>query len=215
MQLLHINISMYKLLIVASLLLGILQAKEIEINKESKVFLNELVWGEVKTAYPKLYAKVQTIKKNIESLEVNHNHDVVYLFTSSSVPIDVFEDFIIEGSVLNNEYGVEIVLVLQGFQTKEYLRYMIELNDFFNSFENGDIFIENIYTMFDPYIFKKLNIKQVPAIAIASYEKDYYPSESNMKYLIRGTTTLGYLFNLLKKDDKKYEKYFNSISSLY
>ena len=216
MQRWHISTnSMKKLFFSTFLFSSILFGGQIKINTDAQKVFNNIMMVKLKNIYPKLYTKVQELKRNNEEIEKTSHNDVVYLFTSSSVPLNVFKKFIIEGSVLNEEYGVKVVLVLQGFNNKKYIEYMRELDDFFDTFKDGEIFKKNILTMYDPFVFKNLNIKQVPVLAIASYKESFYPSKSDIKYVLRGNRTLGYFFDLLKKDDEKYEKYFNSISDIY
>jgi len=186
-----------------------------DINSKSAASVDKIVFTQIESKYPNLHKRLEKIREIKKERGDNSVKDVIFLFTSESVPVDVMENFLIEASVLKMEFGVEAYMVLQGIAHKGYAEKLLVLKDKLSEYDDGNYFIENSNTIFDPKIFKALKIKKVPAIALATYTSDSYPTDSDIKYLIRGDRTLGYFIDQFKKDNERYEEYFNSISALY
>jgi len=151
--------------------------------------------------------------KFIQKIEQDRNKEdyVIYLFVSNSIPKTLLRDFIIEASVLNYMYHVKVAMVTQGFYKKEYIEKLREIHNEFDSYVNSKIFQSNMKNFVDPYIFKKMKITQVPAIAFGTFKNSNYPSDANIKYIARGAISVYTFFKKISKEEEEYEKFCNII----
>lgn len=181
------------------------------LNKVNVNKANPLI-HKLEKQYPKLAKKLSKIKKSIES-NIIKSGDVVFMFTSASVPMQSMEKFIIEGSILNYFYNTKVILVFQGITNKKFEEKLFKLRKNFGEFESASFFLTNLNRVIDPSIFKELNITQVPVIAYAKHKGDFYPSNSTIIYLSRGDNSLRMLFERIIQKDESYENYYNSIAN--
>jgi hypothetical protein len=134
---------------------------------------------------------------------------LIYLF-SESVP---------KGSVLNFLLGVDI-LRENGFNIsskqymvgypKDFKQYMYdwrsEIEDYPSKYKQG--VVDNFELKLDPRFFKMYEIKNVPAIALASCANIVPdPNNCKIKFLIHGDTPLTTFFDRISKEDRAYIEY--------
>lgn len=173
---------------------------------------NKILINALKKDNPTLYLKLEEALGQIKS---DTSKDVIYLFTSASVPVDVIKEFIFYSSILNHKYKTKVNIVFQGFTSKEFEEKMIALARELEEYEYSDLFIKNFNRQFDPQIFKELNINKVPAIGFASHKGNDYPSDADMLYLARGENKVIDLFKLIYEREGRYEDYYNTLSNYF
>jgi hypothetical protein len=164
----------------------------------------------LESKYPEISKKLNSLKKEATTKESNK---AIYLFISESLPLETIERFILESSITSSYFNTKTVLVLQGITKKSFLKSLKLLIKKLEEYENSAEFISNINILIDPKIFKTLKIEKVPAYAFANYTSDFYPSDADMRYIVRGTTTLKEFFKKISQEEVEYESYTELLSS--
>ncbi len=160
--------------------------------------------------YPELVEKLTRLQLETKHL-IGNSNDVVFMFTSGSVPIESIKKFILEGSFLNYHFNTKVVMVFQGLTNRDFESKLFKLRESFEEFDSSEIFLNNFYRVIDPSIFKDLNITKVPVFGYATHRGDSYPSDTQIKYILRGDKPLSKLFELMAEKEEKYEVYYNHI----
>ncbi len=220
-QVLHKN---NKLFLTALLLATNLLGNNIDSKKESisKVISNtrtniskqqeELVLAQLKTKLPNLYKELKEALDLAQS-EISSSDDAIYFLFSSNVPVNSTREFVLAASLINYYFHTKVYLVLQGFPTKEFRDYYLGLTTSLNEYDSRELFIKNATVIFDPFIFKKLNITSAPAIIYAKHNGDAYPSKSDIQYVARGDILLVKFFEMVQEKDKNFKKHFELLKN--
>lgn len=181
-------------------------------NLKSKLNLSQskIMVKLLEKKYPELVKKLIRLQLETKHL-IGNSNDVVFMFTSGSVPIESIKKFILEGSFLNYHFNTKVVMVFQGLTNRDFESKLFKLRESFGEFDSSEIFLNNFYRVIDPSIFKDLNITKVPVFAYALHSGDSYPSDTKIKYISRGDKPLSNLFKLMVEKEEKYEVYYNHI----
>lgn len=172
----------------------------------------EMVMRHLKQYLPSLHNQLELSMKEANNSN-NISKDALYLFASSSVPVNTIKDFILYASLINYYYKTDILIVFQGPTDITWENHMIELSNDLSQYDSKELFLSNFKRKIDPAIFKQYNISSVPAIAYAKHNGNSYPSKSKLMYLARGDIQLIEFFALLQEKDKFFKNHFNLLKN--
>ena len=170
------------------------------------------------------YLSGQTDEKNFPTFLLNSS-EKIYIFISSSIPITTLRNYARDIHVLSDP---NISLVMRGFV--DGMKYIAPTSDFVKSITFNDpdcISAEgekckafNTSIVIDPLLFRKYNIKSVPAFVYARGLKliDFSENEGENKksgsaYSLYGDVSLGYALEQIfeKTNFKKLNKIIRKI----
>jgi protein associated with RNAse G/E len=176
----------------------------------------------LKTSYPEIYKKIEEVQKLKTTNKATHT---IILLVSNSIPLVDIENFITEASILNYYYDIKVQIVLQGIYSKEFQFKIKSILNSFDTYLSSELFIKNMNVVIDPKIFTSLKIKKVPIIIYAKcINNSCYPSDTEIKYLSKGTQSVSYFMKTIaqfNKDNRNnsnnkggdFEIYYNTINS--
>lgn len=154
---------------------------------------------------PKMKKKLKAaVKKRLE----NNKQTYVFLFTSKSVPKNVFYNFAKGIKVLNSTLGlneqVTGKIIYNGLDEKKNIK------NFMDEFAN-DKEIDNLQAIsvgINPLMFQDLDIKKVPALVIAECPEHFKSLQCDYRYIVRGVVPFEEFLNILNEEDTEYKDYY-------
>lgn len=151
--------------------------------------------------------KKKKYKKIIKEARVHKKVPTFFYLYSLSLPHSNLKIFLDLGKKLQTKVNssIEIYGVFRGMAKEK------KFKKFLRRFRPND---ESSMIRFDASIFKKLNIKQVPAY-VFSYcnTQEYFDfRKCDNKFIVRGDITLRKFISLMAKKDAKFDKYYEALN---
>ena len=170
---------------------------------------SNILTNQIKYTFPKVASNLENILTEVDNSSCST--DAIYYFISSSVPIQSIKTFIQQASILNFNFGTKVLLVFQGFTDLSFEQKLVELREELQTYQAEHIFLKNFTRVIDPNIFTDLNITKVPILGYGKYQNDPYPSDANIKYIVRGDIKVEEFISLISTKEVYYEAYLHSI----
>lgn len=159
--------------------------------------------------FPTLLKQYQETVSNLNKKDI----PAIFYFTSTSVPIKDMENILISINKLKNEFEIEDLQVFNGIDFNNFANYQKQLEKDRKKDKILDKAISHtMLWRLDSNSFKKLKLNKVPAIAFAMCNSNsIYPSDCDIKYIMRGDKSLLYFFHIVSEKDKNYLPYYNAL----
>lgn len=141
----------------------------------------------------------------------NKKRPYLFYFTSTSVPIKSFQDFLISTYKVSNK--VPELRVVQYFRgIGDFYNYAREAIDFSSQSDVNLNMAKMLRIKIHPKRFKEFNITKVPALVYAECFNNYYSdSDCDVKYIIRGDVDTVSALEFFSHDDKKFKTWERAI----
>ena len=170
--------------------------------QEPELKFNKMQLDYVKEHNPELletYNAVMQSKKNREK------RYAFFLFLSSDTPTLLTETF--SKSLHNiNRDNVEYGVFFQGLDKNVY-KYINDATVALRKRPSNSVV--DVSFQFDPDYFVKNSITRVPLMALSLCDEgNYYPSECETLYTIRGTSNVEFFIEKIVEDDRSYDGVF-------
>ncbi|CAA6815407.1 MAG: Unknown protein [uncultured Campylobacterales bacterium] len=152
---------------------------------------------------------VDSYKKEVELLKNPILVDTIFHFVSASVPLANISNTLTSVNKLKSKYpDLEYRNIYEGI-SGDSIDQIKELNRYMNEDLNDSGSFEHFYMKIDFNVFRKFNITKAPALAFAQCNKrSIYPSDCEIKYLVRGDIKLDYFFSLIGEDNSSLKEYY-------
>jgi hypothetical protein len=158
------------------------------------------------------------IKNYIEKItkENTKKKDYILYFTSESVPFNTMLNIVFQVSLLQkNGIPININQYYIGFNNS-FQDVLLKVKEKISSYpkEYQSLIANNYIIRLGPKFFNYFNLKAVPAMALASCIGDN-PRLNNceIKYFIKGDSSLIPFFDKISDIDKKYKKYIDILTA--
>jgi len=175
----------------------------------SNIFASDIQLSLLKKSHPKMYSKL--INAQIKYNKIKPK-DTVMMLISNSVPKSSIKNFIVDASILNYYFNTHVSIVLQGITNRDFEDKIQDIKKELSKYEFSKLFIKNINRYYDPFIFKKLNIKKVPILLLGNCNNgNCYPSDVDIRFMLSGDKSINYFFKIISKKDENYENYYNKL----
>jgi len=136
----------------------------------------------------------------------------IFYFTSASVPKQNFYNILLSINKLKETYQIQSAQIFKDIEFKSLSKYLKKITKNRENNTSLDTALNNAMLFrFDPKSFKKLNITKVPVLAFAMCKGDAYPSDCDIKYIIRGDVSLTKFFFLISEIDNNYLSYYQKL----
>ena len=158
-----------------------------------------------------LYAAGMTEKRALfeeQSTEIPTERQAYLLyFFSESVPYHSYASFLASVDKLNRSgHDVKTIQYLRGFG-EDFKDYMFNLHAMQ---EQRGMFKRTVKIKLHPKRFREFNIDKVPVVAYAECGASPY-QDCDIKYLMRGDTSLEHMLELMAQEDMQYEQWVHDI----
>lgn len=182
-------------------------------------YTNEDVFKQMDT-YEKMYQgnaflskeEFKEVATDIKAIAKENKGPFSFLlyFTSGSVPSETMLNVLFSLSILqDNGIKMQSKQYLIGFP-EDFEKYIVDINDLISEkyAKNKEEQIKRNFAMkIDPRFFEKFNLKEAPAMALATCPNATPDIEQcKLHYVMRGDISLYTFFDTIAKEDKRYEK---------
>ncbi|MDD3465641.1 MAG: TrbC family F-type conjugative pilus assembly protein [Campylobacterales bacterium] len=162
-----------------------------------------------KKVSPELYNSIQPNLRDIKDGYITENKPTAtfFYFFSTKGNLNQLSSFYIDVAKLKKTYtNLNAYAVLNGFpeDTTKFEKLLTDASKL-----SAAKYIKIKYL---PYMYKRLNIKEVPVYAYAICpNSEYTLSKCDIQYVVRGNVGLGGLLELMSEKDNQFKEVFNAL----
>ena len=153
-------------------------------------------------------------KEIFKKAENEKTHDVLIYFTSRTVPFENYLNMSYELSrLLKVDPNLKMYQVIRGIDTHfaDMARQYAQKFSEYNKTKAYSIKALHDSLRLAPLLFRSLDIKRVPALALARCKGDFKESNCKIKYLSRGIIAPSNFFEKIMEYNNTYRDHFHAI----